>query len=88
VTRGDDGRVRARVTYPDGQSVVVWGGPTTRWLVVYDAFTLTGEVFRRSIAVEPNTAPANALRSGTDLDVLAPGEELDLEWGLQPSWLS
>jgi aldose 1-epimerase len=85
--RGRDGRVTCRVELPDGDAVEVWGGETTRYVVVFTSQTLPGDLRRRSIAVEPNTAPANALRSGTDLDVLEPGDRLVLEWGLRPSWL-
>jgi aldose 1-epimerase len=82
-----DGRVSCSVRFPDGDEVEVWGGGTTRYVVVFTSHTLPGDLRRTSIAVEPNTAPANALRSGTDLDVLAPGERLVLDWGLRPSWL-
>lgn len=81
------GRVRCAVRFPDGDQVEVWGGATTRYLVVFTAHTLPGDLRRASIAVEPNTAPANAFRSGTDLDVLEPGERLVLDWGLTASWL-
>jgi aldose 1-epimerase len=53
---------------------------------VYTGDTLPAPFLRRAIAVEPNTAPANALLSGTDLAVLVPGEELRLDWGLEASW--
>jgi aldose 1-epimerase len=82
-----DARTRCRVTLPGGDEVVVWGGSAARYVVAYTADTLVGPWRRTSLAVEPTTAPANALRSGTDLDVLAPGERLVLDWGLCPSWL-
>jgi aldose 1-epimerase len=87
VIRDADGRVTSTVGFPGGDSVDVWGGATCRYLVVYNGDTLPGDAHRRSIAVEPCTAPANALRSGTDLDVLAPGSALELRWGVSPSWL-
>jgi aldose 1-epimerase len=83
-----EGTVRAVVQFPDGDSVEVWGGSTCRYVVIYNADTLPGTLRRRSIAVEPCTAPANAFQSGTDLDVLPAGESLTLEWGLRPSWLA
>jgi aldose 1-epimerase len=86
--RDADGRVHCRVVLPDGDAVAVWGGSTARYVVAYTSHTLPGELRRTSLAVEPCTAPANALRSGADLDVLVPGESLALEWGLRPSWLS
>jgi aldose 1-epimerase len=87
VARDADGCVTSTVGFPDGDSVDLWGGSTCRWLVVYNGDTLPGDAHRRSLAVEPCTAPANALRSGTDLDVLAPGTTLELTWGVRPSWL-
>jgi len=86
VARDDDGRVRAAVRFPDGDSVEVWGGSTCRWLVAYNGDTLPVPLWRRSIAVEPCTCPANAFQSGTDLEVVDPGQTLVLEWGLRPSW--
>ena len=88
LTPDRDGRVTSRLGFANGESVAVWGGDTTRYVVVYNSDTLAGELRRRSIAIEPNTAPANALRSGIDLDELGPGESLRLEWGLSPSWLA
>lgn len=86
--RDADGRVRCSVMLPGGDEVVVWGGRTARYVVVYTSHTLPGDQRRASLAVEPTTAPANALRSGMDLDVLEPGESLALDWGVRPSWLS
>lgn len=86
--RDADGRTRCRVALPGGDEVVVWGGATTRYVVVYTAHTLPGDLHRMSLAVEAMTSPANAFRSGKDLDVLEPGESLSLDWGIEPSWLT
>jgi aldose 1-epimerase len=83
---GQGEHVSCRLELPGGDSVVVWGGTACRYVVVYSADTLPEPFRRRTIAIEPCTAPANALRSGRDLDVLAPGESLRLDWGLSPSW--
>jgi aldose 1-epimerase len=77
-----DARVRCLLELPGGDTVTVWGGNTCRYVVAYSADTLPEPYRRRTLAVEPCTAPANALRSGRDLDVLAPGEKLTLDWGL------
>jgi aldose 1-epimerase len=79
-------RVTFRLELPGGDVIEVWGGPTCRYVVVFSADTLPDAFTRRTLAVEPCTAPANALRSGTDLDVVAPGETLRLDWGLRASW--
>jgi aldose 1-epimerase len=72
---------QATVTRPGGYSITLWGGPTCRWLLVFTADTLGPEERRRSLAVEPMTCGPNALATG-DIDVLAPGERLTLDWGL------
>jgi aldose 1-epimerase len=72
---------QAVVTRPDGPTVTVTGGPTCRWLLVFTADTLVPGERRRSLAVEPMTCAPNALATG-DIDVLAPGERLTLDWGL------
>lgn len=41
-----------------------------------------GEASRRSLAVEPMTAPADAFRSGDGLTVRAPGERFEASWGV------
>ena len=43
------------------------------------------EDYRRSIAIEPQTCPPNALQTG-EIDVLQPGEDLTLEWGYRTCW--
>lgn len=58
---------------------LAWG-PSARWLVVYTGHTLPHADHRRSIAVEPQTCPPNALQTG-EIDVVAPGNTLTLEWG-------
>jgi aldose 1-epimerase len=70
----------AVVTRPDGIRVAVW--TTGRWLLVFTADTLVSDERRRSLAIEPMTCPPNALATG-DLDVLAPGQRLTLDWGLR-----
>jgi aldose 1-epimerase len=80
LTFGADGRTEVDVQLPDGATVVVWGGRTCRWWQVYTAHTLAPEIRRRSFAVEPMTCPPNALNTG-EIDVVAPGESLRLEWG-------
>jgi aldose 1-epimerase len=78
--RGADAGVQARLDLPDGRRVHWWAGETCRWIVVYSGDTLHPADRRRSIAVEPMTCPPNALASGDDLDVLPPGETLELQW--------
>jgi aldose 1-epimerase len=88
VAQDADGRSEAYVRLPSGDHVTIWGGPTARYWLVYTGDTLLGDARRRSVALEPCTAPPNALRSGVDLDILRPGQELELTWGVSPSWLT
>lgn len=61
-----------------------WAGATCRWIQVYTGDTLDDPVRRRrSIAIEPMTAPPHALASGIDVTALDPGEALELEWGIR-----
>lgn len=84
--RGADGRTRVTITAPGAtDSVEVWAGEGCRWIQLY-----TGDFDpvspRRSIAVEPMSAPADAFRSGQDLVELAPaghdGSSHHLQWGI------
>jgi aldose 1-epimerase len=84
--RGEDGRAHASVASPGtGAVVTVWAGEGCRWMQLY-----TGDhdpaAPRRSLAVEPMSAPADAFRSGQDLVVLAPaghpGSSHRMRWGI------
>ena len=78
--RDDSGR--ATVTARTGDAVVeVWMDATHRWVQVYTADDLAEA--RSALAVEPMTAPPNALATGEDLLVLAPGELVTLSWGIR-----
>lgn len=67
-----------------GQGTQVWGDSQVHWVQVYTGDD--GPTPRRSIAVEPMTAPPDAFRSGTDLVTLAPaeepGDEHTVSWGI------
>lgn len=69
-----------------GLGVVLWVDEHHPWLLLYtaDDVARTG---RRSIAVEPMTAPPDAFRSGEDLVVLGPAggldDELSATWGIR-----
>lgn len=64
----DHGAQEIRMELPDGATIVVAGSPELRrWIV----WTVAGKDF---VCVEPWTCPGDALNSGDDLLVLAPGE--------------
>ena len=70
----------------DGPGVALWVSDNISWLLLYSADDVGGRE-RRSLAVEPMTAPPDAFNSGIDLVELAPageaGDELSLTWGIR-----
>ena len=72
-----------RLQAPDGRTVDLWadrGLPWTQWYVAPDLLTDRGP--RRALAIEPMSAPPNALRTGLGLCFLACGMTRSWEWGL------
>ena len=69
-----------------GHGVALWVDRQHRWLQVFSADEVPGTA-RRSLAVEPMTAQADAFRSGEDLVRLAPsgeaGDEHTASWGIR-----
>jgi aldose 1-epimerase len=69
-----------------GHGVVLWVDAHHHWLQVFSADDVPGTA-RRSLAVEPMTAQADAFRTGEDLVTLAPagdnGDELSVSWGVR-----
>lgn len=84
LVRGADGLARASLARPDGsRSVTLWADPSFRYLMVYTGDTLKDASRRRhAVAIEPMTCPPNALRSGTDLFRIEPGQVAEGRWGL------
>ena len=83
---GRDPVGRAVVTVSaDNGRIALWGGEGCRWMQLYTA-DFDPVAPRRSIAVEPLSAPADAFNSGRDLVVLAPaghpGSTHVLQWGV------
>lgn len=68
------------------QGVALWVDERIPWLLLYSADDAPG-LERRSLAIEPMTAPPDAFNSGTDLVTLAPagepGDELSVTWGIR-----
>lgn len=81
--RAADGRVRTTLTAPDGRRVLLWQGRGFDYVQVY---TMTGYPDQPlAVAVEPMTAPPDALNSGEGLKWLVPGESWELQWGVDSS---
>lgn len=78
--RDDDGRVRTTLTAPDSRTLTLWQGQGFDFVQVFTTDRYPGRPL--ALAVEPMTAPADALNSGQGLRWLAPGETWELQWGL------
>ena len=76
--RGADGRAAVRLGATE-----VWGDEAFGWFQLFSGETLPEPERRRSLAVEPMTCPPDALRSGTDLVVLEPGQSWTGSWGIR-----
>jgi len=79
-----DGTRVMRATAPDGRSVSVWGDHNFVQCQVFntDAFpSADGPTW--ALALEPTTAPPNALASGEDLHLIEPGDTWELTWGIE-----
>ncbi len=79
-----DGNGRANVALQGERAVTLWVDEHHRWLQVYTADDVPATA-RRSLAVEPMTAQANAFRTGEDLVELAPDETFSASWGIRVS---
>lgn len=81
--RDPDGTATTTLVDPaTGTGVALWVDEHHRWLMLYtaDDVPLTA---RRSLAVEPMTANADAFNSGDDLVTLAPGGSFEASWGIR-----
>lgn len=79
------GRAEHSLTAPDGRSVTLWGDESFGFVQAFTNRSFSalpsGSV---AVAVEPMTAPANALNSGQALRWLSPGETFKARWGISP----
>lgn len=78
--RGADARVRGVLHAPDGRRLELWAGAGFEYLQVFTTDRYPGHDL--AVAIEPMTAPADALNSGRDLRWLDPGEMWELAWGI------
>lgn len=81
-----DGRVTHTLSAADGRRVALWGDESFAYVQVFTSRKLAthpdGSV---ALAVEPMTAPANALNTGRGLRWLEPGETWTAVWGIRPA---
>lgn len=81
LSRDADGKVRHSLTAPDGRRVTLWQGEGFDFVQVYTTTNYPG--YELAVAIEPMTAPADALNSGLGIRRLAPGETWTLRWGVE-----
>lgn len=81
LSRDGDGRVRHSLTAPDGRRVTLWQGEGFDFVQVYTSTSYPGQEL--AVAIEPMSAPADALNSGLGIRRLAPGETWSLTWGIE-----
>lgn len=81
VTSDAGGTSFVRVTGPDARTVEVWADANFGFWQVYTGEDLPAPLRRRSLAVEPMTAAANAFQTGWGLRRLEPGESVTSRWG-------
>ena len=87
LARDADGSATTVLVDPaSGQGVSLWVDRSIGWLMLYTADDVPA-LARRSLAVEPMTANADAFRSGEDLVTLSPagepGDEVSVSWGIR-----
>ena len=79
----EHGRATAELRDPGtGHGVALWVDEHHRWLQAFTADD-TGPRSRHAVAVEPMTAPGDALRTGGDLVVIDPGATYAVQWGVR-----
>jgi aldose 1-epimerase len=83
LARDGSGKAHVRLSDPaSGRSATLWMSRDYRYVQLFSGDTLGPEKRRRGLAIEPMTCPPNAFRSGVDLIVLQPSEDIRLEWGI------
>ncbi|HEY2204910.1 MAG TPA: aldose 1-epimerase family protein [Pseudonocardia sp.] len=82
--RDSDGLAVVRLSGPDGHPTDLWADRSYPYLQLFTGDTQAPDKRRRGLAVEPMTAPPDALRTGEGLLVLAPGESFTGRWGIRP----
>jgi aldose 1-epimerase len=79
-----DGTYRHRLHSPDGVSTELWTDLAFGYVQVYTKAGFPGaEGPALAVAIEPMTAPGNALNSGEGLVWLEPGATWSASWGLR-----
>ncbi len=86
LARGADGRARATLRNPaDGRELDLWVDGGYDLLMVFTGDTVSPpQRRRRGLAVEPMSAPPNALQTGEGLVTVRAGDVHTTRWGITP----
>lgn len=85
LARGADGLARVVVRNPeDGRELELWADSAYDHLQLFTGDPLPQARRRTALAVEPMTAPANALQTGQGVVRLDPGQRHTARWGITP----
>jgi aldose 1-epimerase len=79
------GRVEHSLAADDGRRVTLWGDEHMRFVQVFTPRSFPGidGGTRQAVAIEPMTAPADALNSGEGIRWLGPGATWTVRWGIR-----
>jgi aldose 1-epimerase len=84
LARDDAGRACVTFTTDSGDVARVWVDRSYRYVELFTGDSVPDESRRRrSLGVEPMTAPPNAFADGVDVTALEPGQSTTSAWGLQ-----
>ena len=82
LTENADSRYSTRITRPSlGKTIEIWQSTEFDHLMLF-AFRENSGAGRSALAVEPQTAPANALRSHDDIEWISPDSTWSATWGI------
>lgn len=79
-----DGPAEHVLAADDGRRLVLWGDEAFRYVQVFTHRSFATKPGGVALAIEPMTAPADALNSGRGLRWLEPGETWTVSWGIRP----
>jgi aldose 1-epimerase len=84
--RDADGLARVHLHHPtDDRGVTVWMDRAFPYVLLWTGDALPDGRARRSLAIEPMTAPPHCFRSGVGLRILLAGESAVAQFGITPS---
>ena len=79
------GLAHTYLTAPDGSQLEIWQDANFKHVVIFSPdfyWDVDSDKRRNAIAIEPQTAAANAFRTGEDLIWLQPGQSFAATWGV------